>query len=76
MFDLKLTVVTVTYISWSTDVPPISNTITWIYLILRLIVWANTLGNLKLIVGQCDIFYDPVVLSNISITILWICIIF
>ena len=75
MFDLKLRVVTVTYISWSTDVPPISNTVTWIHLILRLIVWADTSGNLKLIVGQCDIFYDPVVLSYISVTILWICII-
>ena len=59
-----------TYISLSSDFT--SNTISRTCISM---VWANTLGDLILIVDQCDIFHGTVILHRISNTFIWICII-
>ena len=53
----------------------ISNTILWIYIILRISVQYDTMGDLIIRVGHCDIFHGTVILLNISNTILCIYII-
>ena len=41
--------------------PHFCNTTLWIVRLLRLTVWANTVSELTLTIGQCDIFYGPVI---------------
>ena len=41
----------------SAILPDISNTMAWIYLILRLMVKAYTVSDLTLIAGQCNLYF-------------------
>ena len=52
-----------TYISWSSDLLNISNTILWIYIILKMLVKCDSMSELIVLIGQCDIFYGPVMLN-------------
>ena len=62
-----------TYISLFSDLTHISNSILWIYIILGLMVWADTMREVILIVG----FHGTVTLANIPnyVHVSWICII-
>ena len=45
----------------------ICNTISWIYIILRILVAYDTMNDLIILLGQWAIFYGPVILLHISI---------
>ena len=55
--------------------PYISTTIILIYLILRLVVWANTLNDLIVVEGQGAVFHNLVIFPHILFTFIRICII-
>ena len=46
-----------TYISWSSDLLNIFNTILWICTILKMLIQYGTMSEFIVLIGQCDLYF-------------------